>query len=126
MPAGLIGGAIEKVELEIGEAVLAQPSKELVEKLLHLRVRGVEDVVRAAEPWVDQRRPIAGLQQPVGVGLGQLRVGGDVKGGEPDAEFETMAVDSGGERVQPRGKELIGDPVAPALPAGHPAVGELE
>src|SRR5256885_5841563 len=126
MPASLVGGAVEKVELEIGEAVLAQPPKELVEKLLDLWVRGVEDVVGAAEPRVDQRRPIAGLEQPVGMGLGQLRVGGDVKGGEPDAKFETMAMDAGGERVQPCGKELIRDPVPPALPAGHPAVIELD
>src|SRR5207302_11108130 len=58
--------------------------------------------------------------------LGQLRVGGDVKGGEPDAEFEPMAVDPGGERMEPCGKELVGDPDAPALPAGHPAVIELD
>src|SRR5436190_18538181 len=126
MPAGLIGGAVEKVELEIGEAVLAQPPKQLVEKLLDLWVRWVEDVVRAAEPWVDQRRPIACLQQPLGMGLGKLRVGGDMKGGEPDAEFKTMAMDPGGERVQPGGEELIRDPVAPALPARHPAVIELD
>src|SRR5437762_7206421 len=113
MPAGLIGGAVEKVELEIGEAVLAQAPKEFVEKLLDLRVCGVEDVVCAAEPRVDQRRPIACLQQPLGMGLGQLRVGGDMKGGEPDAEFETMAMDPGGERVQPCAKELVRDPVDP-------------
>src|SRR5256885_13756871 len=60
------------------------------------------------------------------MGLSQVRGGGAMKGAEPDAEFETMAVDSGGERVQPCGKELIRDPVAPALPAGHPAVVELD
>ncbi len=99
VPTRFVGGSIEKVELEVVEAVLAQAPKEIVEEALRIRMRRVEDVVGAAEPWIDQGRPVARLEQPVRMGLRQLRVGGDVKGGQPDADLEPVPVHPGGEGV---------------------------
>src|SRR6266849_4589619 len=105
VPAGFVGGAIEKVELEVAEAVLAQAPKEIVEEALRIRMCRVEDMVRATEAWIDQGRPAIRLEQPVRMGLRQLRVGRDVKGREPDAHLQAVPVHAGGERVETLGKE---------------------
>ncbi len=123
---GFVGGAVEKVELEIGEAVLAQAPKEIVEEPLRLWVRRVEDVVRAAKPRIGQGRPARRLEQPFRMGLRQLRIGRDVKRREPDADLQPVPVHASGEGVQASGKELVRHPVAPALPARHPAIVELD
>ena len=89
-------------------------------------MRRVEDVVGAAEAWIDQGRPSVRPEQPIRVGMRQLRVGRDMEGSEPDANLQPVPVHAGREGVKASGKELVRDPVAPALPARHPAIVELD
>ena len=123
---GLIGSAIEEVELVVGEHISAQANKEVGKESQGIGMGRVQDVVWLAESGVDQQRTIAGLEQPFRVGSRQLRVGGDVEGCQPDADLEPVAVHSRCHGVQAFGEELVGHPVAPTLPARHPAIVELD
>src|SRR6202022_1935435 len=103
----LVGATVKKVELEVGEAVFAQPSKQVTQKALDIRMGRVEDVICAAETGIDQWRAVARLEEPVRMRRGQLRVTGYVKGREPDADLQPVAMHPGRQRVQPSGEELV-------------------
>ena len=123
---GLIGGAVEEIELVVREAVSPQSLEEVVEESQRIGMRRVEDVIGLVEAGVDQRRTIVCLEQPLGMSPCQLRVRGDVEGCQPDADLEPVPVHACRERVQAVGEELVGYPVAPTLPARHPAIVDLD
>src|SRR2546421_8176698 len=70
--AGLIGSAIQKVELVVGKAFPAQAGEKVAEEALRLWMRRIEQVIALAQPGIDQRRAVFGFEQPVRVSAGQL------------------------------------------------------
>ncbi len=104
------------VPLDEVDAHLADDGVELPEDVsIGIRVRKIEDVLRAPRELGVVVEMTGVVQQPLGVGARDVGVERDHLGLEPQAELHAQVVHARGERHEPLGPHLaVDDPVAQA------------